>query len=845
MDSQYKIKASFTGVQNVVGGMKQIEDQIRKNTQALREQQNIKVGTQQQLAQVRNNALRERQEILENARQRRKAQQQHQTALGRTLEINERMYRFGREARYMWREQSESLRVYTEQAMRLARSQAQFRAIGLSPEDNERAFSGARDAAKKYNLDLAQTVDLVTDLHTATGHLESALQALPSAAKFKFAFSTLFGERFSPQMLESQIQQAFKYLEMTGAVNKGQAEMERRFNVIAQMMAATGGRVRPSDLLQMAQRGGPAVQSLSIEGLRNMAAPLQELKAAGAGTSLMSVYQALGGQLQKSAAEEFMKLGLLKPKGAIKFTTAGIRSQIARGAFGGFGDKMLEDPLAGADILMAAMKSHGIDTTKDNEIRKELRILFQNRTAQRLMSILTTQRGQIVKEAKLSEGAKDIEALFAEAGETPMGKMEKFQNALANLRMEIGGPLLTAMTSLAGAAMPFLKVAAAHPQLALTAIMTFKLAQGVSSIAAIGQASGIARLALQTQSVAVQTERAAVSTSLWRRQLGGIPGTLGTIVTLTLATAVIGYLMKLKDEAEQAWEEAKGIKAQGQRSYVKLLGTKEVPTETAEKIGREDVRTGVAEMLRQLRMPEWWRPMLLGRYGTVRPLASVPQSEIAEKLSSQMPGLKLGSQFGEFIKRIRYESGLGSADVLKFESAARSMFPESARRFDKALQEAGGDMSAAIKKLVEEDREAAQRVFENSTKLSESLQSGADAVEDFGKRVRSTRLPGEPEPEGGIPEAAHAKGGITRRRHVALVGENPELILPLSQFESVLGRLGGGRGSGAGGPVFHIDARGAQMGVGAEIKRAVLEAIRETGLHNLTDDGFRDRALAI
>jgi len=303
MDSQYKIKASFTGVQNVVGGMKQIEDQIRKNTQALREQQNIKVGTQQQLAQVRNNALRERQEILENARQRRKAQQQHQTALGRTLEINERMYRFGREARYMWREQSESLRVYTEQAMRLARSQAQFRAIGLSPEDNERAFSGARDAAKKYNLDLAQTVDLVTDLHTATGHLESALQALPSAAKFKFAFSTLFGERFSPQMLESQIQQAFKYLEMTGAVNKGQAEMERRFNVIAQMMAATGGRVRPSDLLQMAQRGGPAVQSLSIEGLRNMAAPLQELKAAGAGTSLMSVYQALGGQLQKSAAD--------------------------------------------------------------------------------------------------------------------------------------------------------------------------------------------------------------------------------------------------------------------------------------------------------------------------------------------------------------------------------------------------------------------------------------------------------------------------------------------------------------------------------------------------------------
>ena len=39
MDSQYKIKASFTGIENVVGGMKRIEQQIRVNTAALREQQ--------------------------------------------------------------------------------------------------------------------------------------------------------------------------------------------------------------------------------------------------------------------------------------------------------------------------------------------------------------------------------------------------------------------------------------------------------------------------------------------------------------------------------------------------------------------------------------------------------------------------------------------------------------------------------------------------------------------------------------------------------------------------------------------------------------------------------------
>jgi hypothetical protein len=62
---------------------------------------------------------------------------------------------------------------------------------------------------------------------------------------------------------------------------------------------------------------------------------------------------------------------------------------------------MQEDPLKAADMLMHAMahplKGPAIDTTNMNKVREESAILFGNRTAQKMMSILTTQRKPIAK----------------------------------------------------------------------------------------------------------------------------------------------------------------------------------------------------------------------------------------------------------------------------------------------------------------------------------------------------------------------------------------------------------------------------------------------------------------
>lgn len=342
-------------------------------------------------------------------------------------------------------------------------------------------------------LTLTGATETLLDLHTAFGDLGHAIEALPQASKFRVGFQTLFGERFSSEELEQQIQSAFKYLEVTGSVAKGREEMDRRFNVIAQLMASTGGRVRPSELLTMARRGGPALQGLSIQGLRNLSAPIQELSGTGVGTSLMSMYQSIiGGVMKQSAAAEFQRLGLLDPK-KIEYGRAQRIKKLQPGA-NKLGALLMEDPLKAADALIEAMRKPlrgaPIDTTNANKVREEIAILFGNRTAQRLMSILTTQRGLVLTHTKTSEIAKDIQKVFDQALDTPAGKIRAF-DALENLRAEMGGPLLNALGNVARGITPFMRFIGEHAQLALTVALTFKLAAGLQAVAAVLQTTGL------------------------------------------------------------------------------------------------------------------------------------------------------------------------------------------------------------------------------------------------------------------------------------------------------------------------------------------------------------------
>lgn len=398
----------------------------------------------------------------------------------------------GREIGSIWRHQAEGLRVYVEEALRLAKAQEKFRVLNLGESENQRAFAAVRQTVDSIKgLSLADVTEQIVDVHSAVGDLNHAIEMLPQAAKFRFGFETLLGDKFSPEQIEEQLQNAMKVLESMGKFAKGKDAAEHSFNVIAQMMAGTSGRVKPSELLQFVRRGNPAVSGLSDQGLRNMTAVIQELSGAGAGVAVQSLYQALvGGVMKQSSAAEFQRLGLLDPR-KIQFGHGQKIKKLLPGA-NKLGNLMLDDPLTAADALVKAMAAKGVNTSKDSEIRKELTVLFQNRNAQRLMNILTTQRGQVTKESGLAAGAMNIEQMYNHALDTPMGKMKQFENNLKNLEAEIGGPLLQALTDVASAAMPIMKLIAAHPQIALWTIGLLKFTSAIAQTGAALRMSGIA-----------------------------------------------------------------------------------------------------------------------------------------------------------------------------------------------------------------------------------------------------------------------------------------------------------------------------------------------------------------
>ncbi len=492
---------------------------------------------------------------------RRGRKRKQETALDHIEDVNTVVNTTGQIAD-AWRSRADSMRPYIDATLELSRAQEKFKAINLSPQDNTRAFAAVNQTVRNIRgVTLTDATKLITDLHTATGSLEHAVESLPIASKYQFAFSSLFGDKFSSDQIEGQIQNAFKYLEMTGKVAQGREAMERSFNVMAQMGAATGGRVNPEEMLLMARRGGASVRGLSDLGLRNMSAVIQELGGSGAGTSMMSVYQELvGGVMKQSAAMEFQRLGFLD-KSKIEFNKSGIIKRVMPGG-NALGSMVMEDPLKAADALTAAMRAKGI--TSDKDIRNELAVLFQNRTANKLMDTLITQRPQVVKESNLAAGAKDIEQLNTQALDSAAGKMKTYETAVTNFKTAIGTGLLPLLTTFAGKLTPIANYFAEHENIAKWAayiLLGSKAAGGLLETASLfgqggGKAISLIRWLSSSTSEAAALEKAVTGASTKTGALATKWGSLKAGAgTITLGIAVAGFtieqLMTLLDKIDE------------------------------------------------------------------------------------------------------------------------------------------------------------------------------------------------------------------------------------------------------------------------------------------------------
>jgi hypothetical protein len=89
-------------------------------------------------------------------------------------------------------------------------------------------------------------------------------------------------------------------------------KLQSFLDLVAKVSAATHGMVGPQTWLAMAQQGGPALSSMSDEGLMSMAMAAQAMGGFRSGTAMTSLYQQMiGGKMTQYAAQELQSLGLV------------------------------------------------------------------------------------------------------------------------------------------------------------------------------------------------------------------------------------------------------------------------------------------------------------------------------------------------------------------------------------------------------------------------------------------------------------------------------------------------------------------------------------------------------
>lgn len=499
--------------------------------------------------------------------------------------FNNRVLEPAAQIKDVWKGQISSLQDYTEETKKLLLAQSKFKLIGLSEADNKKAFEAVAKVVRETgNVTRTEGIETLTDLHTAMGNLDHAIEALPNASKYRFSMKTLFADKFSDSEIEDQVRSAYKVLELTGKTLKGQKEMNDAFNTMTRISNATGGRITPADFMTMGKTGKTAFQNLTSEGMMNMSAVMQSFGAPTAGTAMMSLFQSLvGGQMRQPSAQAFFDLGLADPK-KIEYGKGQKVKKLMPGA-NKLGDLMMSDPLSAADMLREAMKKHGINTDKQKDVDTELGLLFQNRNAQALMSFLINKRQQVTKEADLARNAQDGDKMYGEM-DKQLKDLQKVENAWKDLKAKAGLPLIETFGKLAEAVTPLLSFFAEHENLTqwtLKAALAAKAVKLFSDTASVLSGSGLGNFfsssAGKAEVLAGTVGNAATKTGKLKGVLQNLGGssmfkfavaTVGVEAAILAAETLIQHFDEIDERQKKVADDAKSIAQQ----YDRLAGLK-------------------------------------------------------------------------------------------------------------------------------------------------------------------------------------------------------------------------------------------------------------------------------
>jgi hypothetical protein len=316
---------------------------------------------------------------------------------------------------------------------------ARVNALGLGPETSQQAIKFAKNM-KTYGTSQNENLELVRDAMSIFGDLHHAEMVAPTLAKMKFANKAFFGAE-SGEENERIFMDLLKVIEQRGGTASSE-KFHDQANMMQKVITATGGRVGPTEWLNFIKTGGIAAKIMDDKQFYYQMEPLvQEVGGHRAGTALMSGYSNLyQGRTTKRAVHNMEKLGLIGDHSKVTHDKVGQTSTIGPGALLG-SDIFRRSQFEWLEkVLLPQLAKKGI--TDPKKIEDIIGGLFSTRTAGNQFLDMFKQRIQMHKNAKLNEGAYDIEQMDALGKQQAGGAELEATARLANLKLTMGEKIL-------------------------------------------------------------------------------------------------------------------------------------------------------------------------------------------------------------------------------------------------------------------------------------------------------------------------------------------------------------------------------------------------------------------
>ncbi|MFA3138172.1 phage tail length tape measure protein [Acinetobacter pittii] len=334
------------------------------------------------------------------------------------------------------------MRKPIDESKRVDVEENRIASLGFGKKSTEEAIQYAK-AMKTFGTSTLDNLTLVRDGVTAFGDVHHAQWVAPTLAKMKFANEAMYGDHGVEN--EKKFMDMLKVIEMRNGL-KSKESFQEQANIIQQVITATGGRVQAEEWLNVIKTGGIAAKGMDNKAFYYKMEPLvQEMGGHRVGTSMMSAYQNLyQGRTTQRAAANLDKFGLIGDYSKVKHNKTGDLSYLDIGAIKG-ADLFKKDQFAWMEqVLVPALNAKGI--TKEGDVIDAIGSVFSNRTASNLFAQMYMQRDQIHKNAKLNEGAFNIDQLNTQAQGTTSGKELEARAKLNDAYLQFGQTILPIYT---------------------------------------------------------------------------------------------------------------------------------------------------------------------------------------------------------------------------------------------------------------------------------------------------------------------------------------------------------------------------------------------------------------